>query len=280
MFLPAQSRRTADRLMAGGILAVIMFTAGCDPELTDWLEHHHGTGGHRVGTGGAGSIGGSGGALGGSGGGLGGSGGGGAGRGGSAGYGGVAGFGGSGGAIPDDPCAFTLCPAGTFCQALNPYTAICVSVPPPPVECGPVCTIGCDFGNALDANGCPTCRCNPPPPTDSCANVGCKLGTHCEVTPVMCITAPCPPVAACVPDVTPPICPPICANICFYGRVLDATGCPTCACNPAPMGLRCPPESCSGQPDYTCDDGRMAAPECVVTSRGTCQWSSSICPTR
>ena len=38
---------------------------------------------------------------------------------------------------------------------------VCACVPPP--VCGPVCDIFCEFGNVPDANGCPTCRCNPPP---------------------------------------------------------------------------------------------------------------------
>ena len=32
-----------------------------------------------------------------------------------------------------------------------------------PIDCGPVCAIYCPYGNVLDANGCPTCRCNPSP---------------------------------------------------------------------------------------------------------------------
>lgn len=32
-----------------------------------------------------------------------------------------------------------------------------------PVTCGPVCEIYCPYGNVPDANGCPTCACNPPP---------------------------------------------------------------------------------------------------------------------
>jgi hypothetical protein len=26
-------------------------------------------------------------------------------------------------------------------------------------KCGPVCEIYCEYGNILDANGCPTCKC-------------------------------------------------------------------------------------------------------------------------
>jgi len=62
-------------------------------------------------------------------------------------------------------------------------------------ECGPVCSIWCEHGNVLDARGCPTCECNPPPHT----------------------------------------CGPVCAIFCQYGNVLDEYGCPTCQCNKGPV---------------------------------------------
>lgn len=37
-------------------------------------------------------------------------------------------------------------------------------------------------------------------PTDPCAATSCLTGTHCEVITVMCIRAPCPPIASCVPN--------------------------------------------------------------------------------
>jgi hypothetical protein len=37
----------------------------------------------------------------------------------------------------------------------------------------------------------------------SCANVRCAAGTHCELRPVTCVRAPCPPQPTCVPDVNP-----------------------------------------------------------------------------
>src|SRR5262249_25897388 len=54
---------------------------------------------------------------------------------------------------------------------------------------GPVCTIFCQYGNVLDANGCPTCKCNPPP-TDLCAAVLCPAGSTCDPTTGKCIPSP------------------------------------------------------------------------------------------
>lgn len=66
------------------------------------------------------------------------------------------------------------------------------------VLCGPVCLIYCAYGNVLDANGCPTCACNP----------------------------------------GPTVCPAIKCKACTYGYVPDANGCATCTCAPDP-GLPC-----------------------------------------
>ncbi len=63
------------------------------------------------------------------------------------------------------------------------------------LACGPVCLIFCEFGNVKDANGCPTCKCNPAP---TCKPVLCKLGCRegfkkdamgcelCECAPATC----------------------------------------------------------------------------------------------
>jgi hypothetical protein len=82
----------------------------------------------------------------------------------------------------------------------SPGVCACVPSMVPPT-CGPVCQIFCQYGNVLDADGCQTCKCNPPPVTDDpCATVRCAAGTHCEATVVQCIQAPCPPIASCVAD--------------------------------------------------------------------------------
>jgi hypothetical protein len=65
--------------------------------------------------------------------------------------------------------------------------AVCACVPSKPI-CPPVCDIYCEYGNVLDANGCPTCKCNPPP-TNACAAVLCPTGTTCDPATGKCIPA-------------------------------------------------------------------------------------------
>lgn len=50
-------------------------------------------------------------------------------------------------------------------QTFDSSVKVCACVPAP-VVCGPVCDIYCEYGNVLDAQGCPTCQCNkaPAPP--------------------------------------------------------------------------------------------------------------------
>jgi hypothetical protein len=63
---------------------------------------------------------------------------------------------------------------GGICQCIETVSCIardvfdsspgvCACVPKAPPACPPVCAIFCAYGNVLDANGCPTCTCNPPP---------------------------------------------------------------------------------------------------------------------
>jgi hypothetical protein len=236
----------------------------------------------------------------------------------------------------------------------SPSVCACVGPTPPPT-CGPVCQIFCENGNVLDAKGCPTCACNPPKPTDPCAVVKCAAGTHCEAHAVMCVKAPCPPIAACVPNAppppppsvfcggiagiacpgrgqcvdnpndmcdpkaggadcggicqcvqtvacvmgakfdsspkvcacvpanpVPPECGPVCDIFCAYGHVLDAKGCPTCACNPPPKpGLPC--SACTGPrpaiANGMCPDGMtVSGPACLTTAAGSCGWTIVSCP--
>lgn len=149
---------------------------------------------------------------------------------------------GGGGGTPTNPCAVTLCLEGTHCEvqpvacikAPCPQQAVCVKNPPP--VCGPVCEIYCEHGNVLDEKGCPTCTCNEPP-VDPCATVRCAAGTHCQATPVQCIKAPCPPVAACVPDAPGVTCGGIAGILCpGAGQCVDN---PTDDCDPANGGADC-----------------------------------------
>jgi len=156
-------------------------------------------------------------------------------------------------------------------------------------QCGPVCAIACEFGNVLDANGCPTCACNPPPV--SCGNTWCPQGQECcnpscgicvppggactqqacnpACNPVACTLAceygfqrgpdgceicACNPPPTQLPDAGQ--CGPVCAIYCEHGNVLDANGCPTCACNPAP------------------DSGRTCGPVCAIY----CEYGNQLGP--
>jgi hypothetical protein len=125
------------------------------------------------------------------------------------------------------------------------------------VVCGPVCAIYCQYGNALDANGCPTCTCNPPPPvnpTCPCASgtaqtaYGCLTCGYCANGYVLdangCPTCSC----------NPPACPEMKCASCPYGYVKDASGCPTCTCLPDPS-LPCK---------------QLDASQCGTTAVGSC----------
>jgi len=86
--------------------------------------------------------------------------------------------------------------------------SVCACVPNGPPTCPPVCQIFCQYGNVLDANGCPTCQCNPPP--DLCAAVLCPSGSTCDPATGKCSPAPvrcggiagiaCPGLGRCVDD--------------------------------------------------------------------------------
>ena len=182
------------------------------------------------------------------------------------------------------------CPQNVACDAnsnfdSSPTVCACVLVKPP--VCGPVCAIACQYGNVLDAKGCPTCACNPPPtvtcggitgktcpgagkcvddPNDSCdpARGGADCGGLCSCPQaVMCDPNSkfdsSPSVCACVP--VKPVCGPVCEIFCQYGNVLDANGCPTCKCNPSPMDP-CATVRCAA--GTHCDGGKCLAdgPSC------------------
>jgi hypothetical protein len=203
------------------------------------------------------------------------------------------------------------CAAGTV---FDSTPSVCTCVKASPHTCGPVCDIFCAYGSVLDADGCPTCTCNPPPggpkvgcggiagfpcpglgkcvddPSDSCDpnaggadcggicscidNVSCVAGTVFDSSPSVC---------SCVPQ-TPPICNgPVCAIYCANGYLLDASGCPSCGCNPSPP-TACPVAKCPSPapaaPNVICADGTtVGGPACVVMADGTCGWTIVSCPT-
>jgi hypothetical protein len=128
----------------------------------------------------------------------------------------------------------------------------------------------CANGVKTDANGCPTCSCNP----ILCPAIGCA--TKCaygEKTDANgCTTCVCNP---------PPVCGPVCDIYCAYGNVRDAKGCPTCQCNPAPSGA-CSATECGPSPDLPskiCPDGKtVAGPVCLRDAAGLCGWHVTDCP--
>jgi hypothetical protein len=118
----------------------------------------------------------------------------------------------------------------------SPGVCACVVPTPPPPACPPVCDIFCPNGHVLDAKGCETCACNPPP-KDPCATLRCAAGTHCEANAIMCVKAPCDAVAACVPDAPKVFCGGIAGIACpGAGKCVDD---PTDCCDPATGGADC-----------------------------------------
>jgi hypothetical protein len=187
-----------------------------------------------------------------------------------------------------DLCAATQCAAGMTC---DPTTGKCL--------CGPVCDIYCEYGNVQDANGCPTCRCNPPP-TDPCATVKCAAGTHCDsgkCAPdgVSCggfTGKACPGLGKCVdnpndscdPTAGGADCPGICSCVqnvlCTTNSRFDSSP-SVCACVPATPGT-CTKDMCPGTgplvASVLCADGTTAGPECAPNADGVCAWKVTTCP--
>ncbi len=178
-------------------------------------------------------------------------------------------------------CVALACPP-IWCEYGNVVDAAgcttCECNPPPTCGPGPRCGLYCEFGYATDPSGCPTCTCNPPP---VCGGLACDL--YCEfgyvVDPAGC------PLCACNP---PPTCTgELCGLYCEFGYATDPTGCPLCECNPPP-----PPSSlCSS--DAECGPGGFcdysmpicAAPDCLPGAPcppsmcwGTCRTGVTCAP--
>ena len=147
--------------------------------------------------------------------------------------------------------------------------------------CGPVCEIFCEYGNVLDANGCPTCACNPA--SAPCAQAEC--GTAPSYRALPCTGPPAAP-ATCLRDADgtcawrAPFCPTCastsCPNLaCTSGFVPDTNGCPTCVCNTCPQGthpMACPQVSCN----IACADGFVHDANGCATC--TCRAPASCAP--
>jgi len=73
------------------------------------------------------------------------------------------------------------------------------------------------------------------------------------------------------------ICGPICDIYCRWGNVIDARGCPTCACNAPPP---CDAKECPPPPPYAqpfCDGGMAIPPQCLRGDSGACGWTMPTC---
>ena len=185
---------------------------------------------------------------------------------------------------PLSPCALVDCAVGTHCEE---QAVTCVKAPCPPVatcvpnadrlSCGGIAGIKCPGGGECVDD-----------PTDSCdpRSGGADCGGLC-----LCVqTVACAKdqkfdsslkVCGCVPAAA--MCGPVCDIYCAFGNVLDAQGCPTCKCNPAPTPTSCPPEKCTGpapkSANYVCPDGvTLAGPACQVGADGSCGWTVVACP--
>jgi hypothetical protein len=147
------------------------------------------------------------------------------------------------------------------------------------VMCGPVCDIFCQYGNVLDANGCPTCACTPAPAP--CLQADC--GPPPSYRPPPCAGAPATSpmckrntAGTCVWQAPfCPMCAPInCPNLsCMSGLVPDMNGCPTCTCNTCPQGthaVACAPPQCN----RACADGYVhdanGCATCMCRAAATC----------
>ncbi|MCB1744157.1 MAG: hypothetical protein KDK91_27555, partial [Gammaproteobacteria bacterium] len=139
---------------------------------------------------------------------------------------------------PSDPCSGMSCPDGQACQAydnngqqraycadtcdgrrcasgeiceLQPVN--CISAPCPPVAACVPREVSVDPCARLDCGASQECRVHKQADgrqtgycADTCSNLTCPLGEHCELVDVLCVAAPCPPLAQCVPDAQPRVC--------------------------------------------------------------------------
>ncbi len=121
------------------------------------------------------------------------------------------------------------------------------------IMCGPVCAIFCEYGNVKDANGCPTCKCNPPP---ACTVAEC-LGPPPYAQQPICTDGKIIP-AACTRDST---------GKCSWNPPRCESACTTDQCGPGPLTT-----------NYICPDGTVAGPVCAAGTDGACGWTIRSCP--
>lgn len=202
--------------------------------------------------------------------------------------------GGAGGGITCGPVCEIFCEFGNVTDSSGCPTCSCNAAPKEcsPNECPPVPAI---------AKLCPD---------GSAVGMSCKRGTNgkCGIiegtcpAPVACKNTECgpvPPVAPCPGGNGPSMscdrnattgkcgwnigqcvaCGPVCLIFCEFGNVTDASGCPTCSCNPGPVA--CTEKECGPgikAPTRICEDGSTAGPVCGRDAIGKCGWSVTSCP--
>jgi len=171
-----------------------------------------------------------------------------------------------------------LCAKGT---KFDSSPSVCACVPDMTPPSGPAC-------GGFTGKPCPGMGKCVDDPSDSCdpAKGGADCGGICScVETVLCKQGTkfdsSPSVCACVPE--KPVCGPVCDIYCTFGNVLDAQGCPTCACNKPTPGATCPTDQCMGPgpkaATIKCSDGKtIGGPACVVDANGVCNWTVVACP--
>lgn len=99
------------------------------------------------------------------------------------------------------------------------------------ITCGPVCEIYCQYGNVLDADGCPTCSCKKSPCQDGQAPLA---GYFCGRGPNR---QDCPSAYKCViaPNDAYAVCCPRCKQ--SVTKATPTTGKPGSCPPPSPLGL-------------------------------------------
>nr|AAS66770.1 cys-rich cocoon protein [Theromyzon rude] len=151
-----------------------------------------------------------------------------------------------------DPCEHYVCKVGQICQTVEVQ---CVKAPCYPVAkcvsaCPQIkCSVKCLSGYRRGLKGCQTCQC-----VDPCEGYVCEVGQVCKPVDVVCKSAPCYPVAECVPD-----CPQVkCSTVCQVGTgqmsvdVRRVTGVDPCEEAICPDGEVCKPieVECFAAPCY------------------------------
>jgi hypothetical protein len=137
-------------------------------------------------------------------------------------------------------CGSIVCKAGQVCE---PGAKCPKFDPAAPHPCDPI----------LD-------RCVDAPKKPSCSTVKCASGTHCEIRPVMCLVAPCPEIAECVPNVAACAKDGDCRLFDDYCTGCDCRALSTTEKDPVCKGpgVRCLREPCGGLAAH-CDAGKCVA---------------------